>query len=150
MYTYNRDLSVCRLCDSCFLSGHEALAMSETNACTIIIMYNLHVLACACRSVDLCLRERMYIYNACMWDIRCYGCVQTALKVCVCTIRDTCCHACPRVQLFTPRNAAAMQVLQRLHDFYVNTCRPRHPNGVSFRNICSVRQVAVSLPEFSL
>ena len=30
--------------------------------------------------------------------------------------------------------------------FYVNM--PRHPNGESFQNIPSVRQVAVSLPDF--
>ena len=66
IYIYIRDLSVCRLSGSRFLSDHAALAPSETNACTCtVMMYDL------CRSVDLRSSERMSIYRVmkCMWDI---------------------------------------------------------------------------------
>ena len=49
------------------------------------------------------------------------------------------CTACPRKPKLIPGNTATKTTIKT---FYVNTGRPRDPNGKSFQNIRSVRQVS--------
>ena len=94
------------------LSGHAALAGSDTNACTRTNY--MHNRACMIY-VDLYERARINNYNVIMWVKLATVAFKLKARVCAAVLLETYRHACPWVQKFTPRSKAILQNnLQRL------------------------------------
>ena len=116
---------VCSLFGSRFLSGHAALAASDTNHTHMpnhVVQYMIYVDLYACASA--CTSTM-----SCMWDM---------LRLC-----SNCSESSNMCRRSTSRMSTAL-----VRFMQTQSCRPRHPNGESFQNIRSVRQVAVSLQNF--